>query len=84
MPIKATPSRDYPFVLVPEDQQAFRNPRSAIRALKKQWAGQDPANRNSYFIAQVVRYVEADYDVDAHDEPIDGGNGEDGEGLLTP
>ena len=72
MPITEQPSSEYPFVLIPEDQPAFRDPGSAIRALKKQWAAQTPAERVGYFICRVVGYVEADYEVDAHETPING------------
>jgi hypothetical protein len=79
MAIKATPSADYPFILVPEDSLAFRDHPSAIRELTKQWAAQQPANRIGYFIARVESYVEADYEVEATETAVgDGGDGGEG------
>jgi hypothetical protein len=85
MAIKATPSEDYPIILVPEDSTAYRDHASAIRELKRIWAAQAPADRVGYFIARVKSYVEADYEVDAYETPIppdgdENGDGEDGDG----
>ena len=70
MPIKATPSWDYPFVLVSEECPAYRDHASAIRELKKKWAAQEKAERVGYFIARVETYVEPDYEVRACEAPV--------------
>jgi hypothetical protein len=70
MAIKATPSCDYPFVLVPEDQPAFRDHASAKRELKRQWAAQEPADRSGYFLAKVEDFLEPDYGIEVHQEPV--------------
>ena len=70
MAIKQAPSADYPIILVPEDSHAFRDNQSAKRELKRQWAAQRPAERVGYFIARVESFVEPDYEVDAHEEPV--------------
>jgi uncharacterized membrane protein YgcG len=86
MAIQATPSHDYPIILVSEDTQAFRDHPSAIRELKKRWAAQEPAKRVGYFIAEVKTYVEADYDVKAAETDViapggrGGGSGSGGRG----
>jgi hypothetical protein len=72
MAIKAEPSGNYPFILVPEDSRAFHDHASAIRELKKHWAAQNPAQRIGYFIARVETFVEPDYEVEAHEEPVTG------------
>ena len=84
MAIKATPSGDYPIILVPEDSLAFRDHPSAIRELKKQWAAQQPAQRVGYFIAKVESYVEADYQVQANETPVGGGPPPGGGGGPPP
>ena len=61
---KGAPSREYPYVLVPEDQLAFDDPESAVREAKRQWAAQEPAQRIGYFIAMIQAYAEPDYEVD--------------------
>jgi hypothetical protein len=71
MAMKATPSDEFPFVLVPEDTPAFRDRRSAIRELKKTWAAERAADRVGYFIARVESFVEADYEVQANETPIE-------------
>jgi hypothetical protein len=70
MPIKATPSWDYPFVLVSEDWPAHRDHASAIRALKKKWAAEEKAERVGYFIARVETYVEPDYEFQTCETPV--------------
>jgi len=84
MSINATPSGDYPFVLVREDLLAFRDHSSALRELKKQWAAQAPGARVSYFIARVETYVEPDYEVEAHETPVGGGSPPGGGGGGQP
>ena len=70
MAIKTEPSGNYPFILVPEDSRAFPDHPSAIRELRKRWAAQEPAERIGYFIARVESFVEPDYEVGAHVEPV--------------
>jgi hypothetical protein len=76
MSIHKTPSGEYSFVLVSEDAHAFRDHRSAVRELKRQWAAQEPADRVGHFVARVATYVEPDYEVEAEETPVNGdGNG---------
>jgi len=70
MAIKATPSCEYPFILVPENHPAFRDHASAKRELKRQWAGQEPSDRICYFLAKVEHFVEPDYGIEVHQEPV--------------
>jgi hypothetical protein len=67
---KGTPSKECPYVLVPEDQVAFDDPVSAVREAKRQWAAQEPAQRIGYFIAMIQAYAEPDYEVDAAVTPV--------------
>ena len=81
MSIHKTPSREYPFVLVSEDAPAFRDHRSAVRELKRQWAAQEPADRVGHFVAKVETYVEPDYEVKAEETPVNGdGKDKNGDG----
>jgi hypothetical protein len=65
-----TPSKEYPYVLVPEDHPAFRNKKAAIRNAKKNWAAQEPAERIGYFIAKVESFIEPDYGIEVAETPI--------------
>jgi hypothetical protein len=65
-----TPSKEYPYILVPEDHPAFRNKKAAIRDAKKRWAAQEPAERIGHFIAKVESYLEPDYEIKFTDTPI--------------
>ena len=50
------PSKDYQYVLIPEDFDAFRSKAAAIRQLKRQWANQEVGQRVGWFIAKVQFY----------------------------
>jgi|GEM_PF-2073153 hypothetical protein len=70
----ATPSEDYPWVLVEENHPAFRDREAAERYLKRKWANLPPGQRNGSFLARVKVYFEPDYDIEVHPTPIDGGH----------
>jgi hypothetical protein len=63
MGITGAPSKEYQWVLVPEDHPAFRDREAAERDLRKRWAAQTPAQRNRQVLAKVETYFDPDYDV---------------------
>jgi hypothetical protein len=65
------PSKDYQYVLIPEDFDAFRSKAAAIRQLKRQWANQEVGQRVGWFIAKVEFYEEPDYEIKSEETPIE-------------
>jgi hypothetical protein len=81
-----TPSREYAFVVISEDDTAYRSKEDAERGLKRKWAPQAPGERVGYFIAKIVSYFEPEYDFEVHETPMDGkttGKVEKGKGAGT-
>jgi len=70
--MSATPSADYPWILVEENHPAFPDEKAAERYLKRKWANLPPGQRNGSFLARVKVYFEPDYDIEVHETPIGG------------
>jgi hypothetical protein len=68
---RGEPSREYPYVFVPDDFDAFSSKEAAIREAKRRWAAQQPAQRTGFFIAKILSYVEPDYEIDHEETLID-------------
>ena len=60
-----TPSKDYQFVLIREDFDAFRSKAAAVKEVKRKWANQEPRERVGWFVAKVETYYEPDYEIKA-------------------
>jgi hypothetical protein len=66
-------SKEYPYVLIREECDAFRTKEDAIRQAKKQWAClRDPCERVGYYIAKVELHIEPKYDIEIKETPIGG------------
>jgi len=58
-------SREYPFVLIREECDAFRTKEEAIKQAKRQWTATHPPHRVPYYIAKAVSYIEPKGQVEA-------------------
>ena len=62
-------SKEYPFVLIREECDAFSTKEEAIKQAKRQWTATHPHHRVPYYIAKAVSYIEPKGQVEA-DETV--------------
>ena len=58
-------SREYPFVLIREECDAFSTKAEAIKQAERQWTATHPSHRVAYYIAKAESYIEPEGQVKA-------------------
>ena len=57
-------SKEYPFVLIREECDAFSTKKEAIKQAKRQWTATHPHHRVPYYVAHAVSYIEPEGQVE--------------------
>lgn len=58
-------SKEYPFVLIREECEAFSTKKEAIKQAERQWTATHPHHRVPYYVAKAELYIEPEGHVKA-------------------
>ena len=63
-------SKEYPFVLIREECDAFSTKAEAIKQAERQWTATHPHHRVPYYIAEAKFYIEPKGQVEVEETPL--------------